>query len=54
MFQGVSSVCEVYLPAAQHDELSQDFRLLPFVEQHNARGQEARGQISLMIKLLWS
>lgn len=47
-------MCEVQLSVAQHDGFSKDSRPLPFVEWHNARGQEALGQTSLIVKLLWS
>lgn len=39
MLQGDSTVRDVYLPTAQHDGFSQDLCSVPFVEQHNARGQ---------------
>lgn len=43
VFEGLpsehGSLCDVHLPAAQHDQISQDSRPVPSVEQHNARGQ---------------
>lgn len=39
MLQGDGTVRDVYLPTAQHDGFSQDLCSVPFVEQHNARGQ---------------
>ncbi len=39
MLQGDSAMRDIYLPTAQHDRFSQDLCPVPFVEQHNARGQ---------------
>lgn len=47
-------MCDVYLSAGQRDGFSRDSCSLSSVEQHNARGQEAHGQMSLIIKLHWS
>lgn len=38
MLEGDGTLRNVFLSAAQHDQLSQDLCPVPVVEQHNARG----------------
>ena len=39
VLQGDGTMRDVYLSAAQHDQVSQDLCPVPFVERHDVRGQ---------------